>query len=201
MAEDKLAKFLYEGLHHIHEITENIDFEKTTLLFLKKQLPDEIAKSYINIKYSKNNPETIDETFFSVLKENDKFFSEMKIINLDGEEETLKNHLDEYFKTMHSKYNQDKLFYFYFQLVLMELFLNQHKVELPRKDLKDQLENILKNKCLRQKREFKRCIGANADKIEIITMSKLGEQIDRHCQPQREKLEKCVWNNFQSGKK
>lgn len=201
MAEDKLAKFLYEGLHHIHEITENIDFEKTTPSFLKKQLPDEIAKSYIKIKYSKKNPETIDETFFSFLKENDQFFSEMKIINLDGEKEPLKNHLDVYFKTMHSKYNQDKLFYFYFQLVLMELFLNQHKIELPRKELKDQLEDILKNKCLRQKKEFKKCVGANSDKIDVITMSKLGEQIDNHCKPQREELEKCVWTNFQSGKK
>jgi len=39
MAEDKLAKFLHEGLHHIHEITENIDLKKTTPEFLKDQLP------------------------------------------------------------------------------------------------------------------------------------------------------------------
>ena len=39
MAEDKLAKFLHDGLHHIHEITENIDLKKTTLEFLKNQLP------------------------------------------------------------------------------------------------------------------------------------------------------------------
>jgi hypothetical protein len=201
MAEEKFAKFLFDGLHKIHEITENIDFKKTTPSFLKKQLPSEIAKSYIEIEYSKNDPEKIDETFFSLLKKNDKFFSKMKIINLDGKKEPLKNHLDEYFKTMHSKYNQDKLFYFYFQLVLMELFLNQHKIELPRKELKDQLEVILKNKCLRQKKEFKKCVGANSDKIDVITMSKLGEQIDNHCKTQREKLEKCVWNNFQSGKK
>lgn len=201
MAEEKFAKFLFDGLHKIHEITENIDFKKTTPSFLKKQLPSEIAKSYIEIEYSKNDPEKIDETFFSLLKKNDKFFSKMKIINLDGKKEPLKNHLDEYFKTMHSKYNQDKLFYFYFQLVLMELFLNQHKIELPRKELKDQLEVILKNKCLRQKKEFKKCVGANSDKIDVITMSKLGEQIDNHCKPQREELEKCVWNNFQSGKK
>lgn len=199
--KDKLAEFLYEGLHHIHEITENIDFEQTTPLFLKNQLPDEIAKSYINIKYSKKDPETIDETFFSFLKENDKFFSEMKIINLDGIKESLKNHLDVYFKTMHSKYNQDKLFYFYFQLVLMELFLNEHKVELPRKDLKNQLEDILKNKCLRQKKKFKKCIGANYDNIDVITMSKLGKQIDEHCKPQREELETCVWTNFSKGAK
>jgi hypothetical protein len=83
----------------------------------------------------------------------------------------------------------------------MELFLNQHKVELPRKDLKDQLEDILKNKCLREKKKFKKCVGKNSDKIDVITMSKLGEQIDTHCQPQREKLEKCVWTNFQNGKK
>ena len=201
MAEDKLAKFLHDGLHHIHEITENIDLEKTSSDYLKAQLPPDIAKSYLKIQYSKKDPDTIDETFFSFLKSNDNFFAEMKIINLDGKEEPLKVHLDEYFKTMHSKYNQDKLFFFYFQLVLMELFLNQHKVELPRKDLKNQLEDILKNKCLRQKKTLKTCIGQNSDKIDVITMSKLGTQIDAHCKPQREKLEQCVWKNYPKGKK
>jgi hypothetical protein len=196
MAEDRLAKFLHDGLHHIHEITENIDLEKTSPEFLKAQLPKKIAESYIKIQYSNKNPDTIDETFFSFLKSNDEFFSKMKIITLDGNEEQLKNHLDEYFKTMHSKYNEDKLFYFYFQLVLMELYLNEHKVELPRKDLKDKLEAILKNECLREKKKFKNCIGKNSDKIDVITMSKLGEQIDAQCKPERQELEKCVWNNW-----
>jgi len=201
MAEDKMAKFLHDGLHHIHEITENIDLKKTTPAYLKEQLPSNITKSYLKIKYSKKNPDTIDETFFSFLKENDKFFSDMKIHTLDGKEEPLKAHLDKYFKNIHSKYNEDKLFYFYFQLVLMELFLNQHKVELPRKDLKEQLEALLKNKCLLEKKELKTCIGTNSDKIDVITMSKLGEQIDTHCKPQREKFETCVWTNFHNGKK
>ena len=201
MAEDKLAKFLYDGLHYIHDITENIDLEKTTQTYLKDQLPKTIAESYLKIKYSKKDPDIIDETFFSFLKANDKVFSEMKIITLDGKEEPLKVHLDEYFKTMHSKYNEDKLFYFYFQLVLMELFLTEHNVELPRKDLKEKLEELLKNECLREKKKFKTCIGKNLSKIDVITMSKLGEQIDEHCKPQKQKLEKCVWNNFHKGKK
>ena len=196
MAEEKLAKILYDGLHHIHEITENIDLKKTTPEFLKKQLLTKIAESFIKIHYSKTNSDKIDETFFSFLKANDNFFSEMKIINLDGKEESLKTHLDEYFKTMHSKYNQNKLFYFYFQLVLMELFLSKHKIEMPRKDLKDQLEAILKNECILEKKAFKTCIGEKSDKIDVITMSKLGHQIDAQCKPQREKLEQCVWTNF-----
>lgn len=202
MAEEKLAKFLHDGLYHIHEITENIDLEKTSPDYLKAQLPLDIAKSYLKIQYSKKDPETIDETFFSFLKDNDNFFAEMKIITLDdGKEEPLKVHLDEYFKTMHSKYNEDKLFFFYFQLVLMELFLTKHKVELPRKDLKDQLEAILKNQCLRQKKSLKTCIGKNSEQIDVITMSELGTQIDARCKPQREKLEQCVWTNFSKGKK
>ena len=200
MAEDKLAKFLHDGLHHIHEITENIDLKETTPAFIKAQLPKKIADSYIKIQYSKKVPDTIDETFFSFIKANDKFFSEMNIITLSGKKESLKNHLDEYFKTMHSKYNEDKLFYFYFQLVLMELYLNQHKVQLPRKDLKDQLEAILKNECLREKIALKTCIGEKSDKIDVITMSKLGEQIDVQCKPQKEELEQCVWTNFSKDK-
>lgn len=193
---EKLAKFLHDGLIHIHDITENIDLEKTSEDYLKKQLPSDISKSYLQIQYSKNNPENIDETFFSFLKSNDKFFAEMKIINLDNKEESLKSHLDEYFKTMHSKYNQDKLFYFYFQLVLMELYLNQHKVELPRKELKEQLESILKNKCIRQKKSLKTCIGKNGEKIDVITMSKLGKNIEEHCKIEKDELEQCVLENW-----
>jgi hypothetical protein len=200
MAEDKLGKFLYDGLHHIHEITENIDLKKTTPAFLKAKIPTELAKSYIKIQYSKTDPDKIDETFFSFLKANDEFFSKMKIITLEGKEQPLKEHLDEYFKTMHSKYNEDKLFYFYFQLVLMELFLTKHKVELPRKDLKDKLEAILKNECLREKKALKTCIGQKSDNIDVITMSKLGEQIESQCKPQKEELERCVWNNYNSKK-
>ena len=200
MAE-KLAKFLHDGLIHIHDITENIDLKKTSPEYLKKQLPPNISNSYLQIQYSKKNPENIEETFFSFLKSNDKFFAEMKIINLDEIEESLKSHLDEYFKTMHSKYNQDKLFYFYFQLVLMEIYLNQHKIELPRKELKEQLESILKNQCILQKKSLKTCIGQNSEKIDVITMSKLGTQIDTHCKPQREQLEQCIWTNFSKGKK
>ena len=198
MAEDKLAKFLHDGLHYIHEITENIDLNKTSPAYIKAQLPSKITQSYLKIQYSKKDPDTIDETFFSFLKSNDKFFSEMKIKKLDGKEEPLKDHLDEYFKTMHSKYNEDKLFFFYFQLVLMELFLTQHKIDLPRKDLKDQLEAILKNECIIQKKALKTCIGQNSEKIDVITMSKLGSQIDSHCKPQREELEQCVWKNWSS---
>jgi hypothetical protein len=200
MAEDKLAKFLHDGLYHIHDITENIDLKKTNPAFIKAQLPKKIANSYIKIQYSKKVPDTIDETFFSFLKANDKFFSDMNIITLSGKKESLKNHLDEYFKTMHSKYNEDKLFYFYFQLVLMELYLNQHKVQLPRKDLKDQLEAILKNECLLEKKALKKCIWEKSDKIDVITMSKLGEQIDVQCKPQKEELEQCVWTNFSKDK-
>jgi hypothetical protein len=201
MDEDKLAEFLHNGLDHIHEITEDIDLKKTSPTFLKSQLPQKIAESYIKIHYSKTDPKKIDETFFSFLKANDKFFSEMKIMTLSGKQEPLKTHLDKYFKTMHTKYKEDKLFYFYFQLVLMELFLTEHKVELPRKDLKDKLESILKNECIHEKKALKTCISENSDKIDIITMSKLGDQINSQCKPQREELEQCVWNNFHKGKK
>ena len=80
----------------------------------------------------------------------------------------------------------------------MELFLTQHKIDLPRKDLKDQLEAILKNECIIQKKALKTCIGQNSEKIDVITMSKLGSQIDSHCKPQREELEQCVWKNWSS---
>ena len=63
------------------------------------------------------------------------------------------------------------------------------------------LQAILKNECLREKKALKTCIGEKSDKIDVITMSKLGEQIDAQCKTQREEFEKCVWKNFHNGKK
>ena len=70
------------------------------------------------------------------------------MINLAGEEETLRNHISKYFKDIHNKYNKDKMFFFYFQLVLMDIFLQTVGKTMNRQDLKIRLMEVLKNECL-----------------------------------------------------
>lgn len=190
-----LSIFLLRGLTSINEITKNINLKKTTLQFLKNQLPEEINKSFLKIEFTPTQ-KNIDETFFTFLKKNDTFFKNLKIINLDEKEETLNNHLDSYFKNMHSKYNEDKLFFFYFQLILMELFLSTKNIALPRIDLKNKLENILKNTCFRQKNELKECLGKHVSEIDVITMSEFGNKVENKCKITKKSLEQCVINNY-----
>ena len=190
-----LVDFLLRGLKGINEITENIDFGKTSEQYLYNQLPEEINKSFIKINYNENT-EHIDETFFTFLKDNEQFFQNMKIINLDGKSETLSQHLSDYFQNMHSKYNEDKMFYFYFELILMEIFLANKDVELPRQELKQQLGEVIKNHCFIEKRDFSKCLGEHLEEIDVVAISDFNGNIGAKCEVPKQNLEKCVIRNF-----
>jgi len=193
--KDVLVDFLLRGLKGINEITENINFHKTTHHYLKSQLPTEINNSFLKIQYSNDNKH-IDETFFVFLKDNDDFFSNLKLYNLDGKEETLKQLITDYFSNIHSKYNEDKMFYFYFQLILMDIFLSDKNIQMPRQDLKEQLSDVLKNHCFIEKRDFSKCLGEHSDKIDVIAMSDFNNNIKAHCELPKFNLEKCVMRNW-----
>ena len=46
-----LVDFLLRGLKGINEITENIDFQKTSKQFIQSQLPTEINNSFLKIQF------------------------------------------------------------------------------------------------------------------------------------------------------
>lgn len=192
MDKRKLASFIINGLKGVNEITENIDFNKTNNQYIENQLTPEICSSFSNIKTNNN----IEENFFNFLKNNEKKFQGLKIYLLvPAEEQYLKKHIDNYFENVHKKYNEDKMFYFYFQLVLMEKFLKQYNKTIPRNDLKETLRNILKNNCLRQKIVLSKCLGKlESDSVEVI--SEFSSKVDNGCKLERDDLEKCVFKNF-----
>ena len=190
-----LVDFLISGLKGINEITENIDFAKTSHQFLYNQLPEEINNSFIKITFNQNG-EHIDETFFGFLKDNEQFFQNMKLINLDGKSETLGQHITHYFQNVHTKYNEDKMFYFYFELIMMELFLAQKDIGLPRQELKHQLGEVIKNYCFTEKRDFSKCLGEHLEEIDVVAISDFNENIKKKCELPKQNLEKCVVRNF-----
>lgn len=192
---DILVNFILRGLKGINEITENIDFNKTSKQFIKNQLPKEINNSFLKIQYS-NNKNHIDETFFDFLKDNENFFSNLKLYNLDGKQQTLQELIGNYFQNMHSKYNEDKLFFFYFQLVLMDIFLSNRNIQMPRQDLKEQLMDTLKNVCFAEKRKLSKCMGEHMDDIDVVVMSEFNDNIKKHCEMPKSNLEKCVMLNL-----
>lgn len=193
--KDILVNFLVRGLKGINEITENIDFQKTSKQFIQSQLPNDINNSFLKIQFSNNNNH-IDETFFDFLKDNDQFFSNLKLYNLDGEKETLQQLIGKHFQNIHSKYNEDKLFFFYFQLILMDIFLSDKNIQMPRQDLKEQLMDTLKNHCFIEKRDFSKCLGEHMDDIDVVAMSDFNDKIKKHCELPKSNLEKCVIKNW-----
>ena len=190
--DNKLALFLIKGLKGINEITENIDFQKTTPEYINNQLKKNINNSFSQIKNSNN----VEEDFFQFLKKNQKPLYNLKIFILyPQKEQRLNEHIDEYFKNVQTKHKEDKMFYFYFQLVLMEKFLKQFNKELPRNDLKLGLKEILSNQCKLEKIKMSKCLGTlENDSVEV--MSEFGSKIDRKCKIERENLEGCVLSNF-----
>lgn len=190
--ENKLASFIIKGLKAVNEITENIDFKKTNEELIEKQLKTNTNKQFTAIK----NSEGVEEDFFQFLKKNDKPLQNIKIYVLfPAKEVSLKDHIQGYFKNIQKKYKEDKMFYFYFQLVLMESFLKQFNKTIPRNDLKTELKQILNNQCFMEKRSMSKCLG-ELDDDSVVVMSDFGCKIDGKCKPQRQMLEQCIIKNF-----
>jgi len=187
-----LTNFIIKGLKGINEITENIDLQKTSKQFIQNQLPQSLNESFLKIKYT-NNQDNIDETFFSFLKDNDQFFQHLKIFSIHPtKEQTLQQHLSEYFNNIHTKYNEDKMFYFYFQLILMENFLGMMGMNMEKGNLKVELMDVLKNHCFMEKKEMSKCLGDHMEEIDVIAMSDFENKINNKCQVPKKNLEQCI---------
>ena len=183
-----LSSYLLNGLKKINEITENINFEKTNQNYLEQQI-----KTLTN-QYQNLNLET-DEDFFQFLKKNEGKFKKIKVFIFNKPEpQSLEKVLESYFSNINQHLNQDKLFYFYFNLILIEIFLKDKGKKLPRKDLKLKLKEVIQNNCLQEKLALSKCLNDN--QVDIIPMSDLSNNINTKCFSQRQNLEKCVINNF-----
>lgn len=183
-----MAKFIINGLNAINELTENIDMKKTNEKVIQEQLPDNIDTSLSEIR---NNSNVADD-FFQFLRKNEKPLQNIKIYLIFPEkQQTLKEHIDSYFSNIQKKYKEDKMFYFYFQLVLIEKFLKQYNKEIPRADLKMGLKEILKNDCRKHKLMLSKCLG-NLPDDSVVVMSEFSNKINNGCAIERANLENCV---------
>lgn len=183
---NELPQFIISGLKSIHDITNNIDFKKTT---------DDYIRSQLKIKM--NDKIQTDENFFNFLQKNDKHLKNLRIFCIVPEkEQSLKEHISHHFRNINTKYDGDKLFYFYFQIVMVEQYLNSNGNDLKRQDLKIRLENLLKNDCLREQLEHKQCLSKNHHKIDVIVMSDLKKNVSDVCNQETNNLEKCIHQNL-----
>lgn len=183
---NELPQFIINGLKSIHNITNNIDFKKTTEDYVRSQL-----------KIKMNNKIKTDENFFSFLQKNDKHLKKLNIFCIvPSKEQSLKDHISHHFRNINTKYNGDKLFYFYFQIVMVEQYINSNGNDLKRQDLKIRLENLLKNECLREQLEHKQCLSNNHHKIDVIVMSELRENVCDICNTETSNLNKCIHQNL-----
>ena len=183
---NEIPQFIISGLNSINKITSNIDFKKTTEDYIRSQL-----------KIKANKEIKTDENFFDFLQTNDKHLKNLKIVCIvPSKEQLLKDHISHHFRNINMKYNGDKLFYFYFQIVLVEQYLNSNGNDLKRQDLKIRLENLLKNECLREQLEHKQCLSKNHHKIDVIVMSDLQKNVSDICNEETSNLSKCIHQNL-----
>ena len=79
---------------------------------------------------------------------------------------------------------------------MVEQYLNSNGNDLKRQDLKIQLENLLKNECLREQLEHKQCLSKNHHKIDVIVMSDLRKNVSDICNQETANLDKCIHQNL-----
>jgi len=183
---NELPQFIISGLKSINDITNNIDFKKTTEDYIRSQL-----------KIKMNHEIKTDENFFNFLQKNDKHFKKLRIFCVvPAKEQSLKEHISHHFRNINTKYDGDKLFYFYFQIVMVEKYLNSNGNDLKRQDLKIRLENLLKTDCLREQLEHKQCLSKNHHKIDVIVMSDLKKNVSDVCNEETMNLDKCIHQNL-----
>jgi len=181
-----LSKYIHNGLQKINQICNSIDFQKTNIQFIKNQLPY-LQNNFEKIEINKN----VDENFFQFLKKNENKMKNLKIYVFESTEPiTLKHLINNYFYTMNEKKKYEKMFYFYFNLVLMEDILKNNNKKLPRKDLKHKLKQFLQENCLQQKYELSKCISDN--NIDIIPIDHFSNEINQKCNSQRKNFENCA---------
>jgi len=189
---DVLANFILKGLKEVNMLCEKIDFTKTTLNYIKNQLPKNINNNFLNL-----NSSNIDESFFNFLKKNEKFFKNLQIHTIDNEEKSFQQLISNHFKNIHQQYNSNKLFYFYFELILIEELMGMFGGRLSRSDLKERLFGVLRGSCQLEKVRFTRCLGQNLGEIDVIAMSDFGGKLGEKCKLEKEKIERCIFRKLQ----
>ena len=189
------SKYMYDGLKKVNQITKNINFQKTTEEYLNQQIKT-LNTKFHNIDLKKNN---LEENFFSFLNKNKNNIQKIKVfIIIKNNPVTFKELLHNYFCQINKEINQDKMFYFYFNLVLIDQLLKDNNKNFNRRDLTRDLKDFLKNHCTSEKYQLAKCLSDN--QIDIIPLSDFSNTITQKCSFQKNQFEKCVKNNFNKTK-
>lgn len=186
---NQLANIIYEGLISINNKSHNINVTKTNKKYLREQLTSQLVNKYIKLK---NNSTGGDYDFYKMIS-NGGFGERIKIFIMDNLKPiSLSSFLKRNNELLEDNYAENKLFYLYFNIVLVDNFSQDYKSKLKINHVKERLEQIIENNCRTQKNELQACLRNKKDKIEVIPMSNFSKNIDEHCKIEKTKFEQCI---------
>ena len=120
------------------------------------------------------------------------FSNKIKVYTKDSKLTKLNNILEQSNGQLEKKYAENKLFYFYFNIVLVDNFLANYRSKLKIDHIRSRLENIINKHCSNDRDALQKCLSTHKDSIEVLPMSDFSRSISEKCETESKKLEKCI---------
>jgi len=159
--------------------------KKTNKSFIENQLNPHMLKQFEKITDDNY------DSFYQIIG-NKRFLNKIKVRTLDNKSKTLNTVLLEKNNKLSEEYAENKMFYLYFNIVLVEKFLESYNKKLRRSHIRKRLESILTSNCSKPKIAFKKCLGKYKNHIEIIPMSNMEKNIKNKCKTEQNNLNNCL---------
>ena len=186
---NQLVNILYRGIKTINQKIREINMRKTNKLFLKNQLTPEIVQEY---EKAINKKENSGESKFYDMINKKNFSNKIKVYNKDSKLTKLNNILEKSNGKLEQKYAENKLFYFYFNIVLVDNFLANYRSKLKIDHIRSRLENIINKHCSTDRDALQKCLSTHKDSIDVLPMSDFSKSIRNRCANESKKLEQCI---------
>jgi hypothetical protein len=185
LKKNRFINIIHSGLKKINEKFEIIDIKKTNKSFIGNQLNPQMLKEFDKITDDNY------DSFYQII-ENKSFLNKIKVHTLDNKSKTLNTVLRAKNNKLSEEYAENKMFYLYFNIVLVEKFLESYNKKLRRPHIKKRLESILISSCSKQKTAFKKCLGKYKNHIEVIPMNNMENSIKNKCNKENNDLNNCL---------
>lgn len=186
---NQLVNILYRGIKTINQKIKGINMRKTNKLFLKNQLTPEIVQEY---EKAANKKENSGESKFYDMINKKNFSNKIKVYTKDSKLTKLNNVLEQSNGKLEQKYAENKLFYFYFNIVLVDNFLANYRSKLKIDHIRTRLENIINNHCSMERDVLQKCLSTHKDSIQVMPMSDFSKSVNEKCANESRKLEQCI---------
>ena len=186
----KLINIIYYVMKKLNKQSNlNIDFERTNKDFIANQIKPKFIKRFTEA-YNLNELKD-DNNIILFFNKNQTYIKNITCFTCNSNQTLFfKTIISKFLKNSQKNIISNKLFYFYFNLLLIEKLHKENNVS--RDTLKKRIEEIINNKCINEKKKLLSCLLENRKDITIVPINRFEKDIDKKCTSHKKKLENCI---------